>query len=187
MTNVEIKKLYTKTKKALEKRIGKKYTWVMNARQQQLGTATVCVAYATDSVATVASARKWADGDAVADATKTWKAFKKHADEEERTGGSSWEPRFWRARFEKMGTLEEYTAEAQRKAEENLANAERFLAEAGTQVEIVARNHKYAKQLIESPEITTFLEAIGGSATIEDKTEYGIATYIRFHYTPTKA
>lgn len=184
MTNAEIKKLYTKTKKALEKRIGKKYTWVMNARQQQLGTATVAVAYATDSVAGVASAREWANGKAVADAIKTWKAFKKHADEEEATGGASWNPRFWRDDFAKMGTLEEYAAEAQKRADEGLANAERFLAEHGTQAEILKHNHEYAQHLIESPEISAFLEAVGGSATIEDKTEYGVVTYIRFHYTP---
>lgn len=187
MTNIEIKKLYTKTKKAVEKRTGDKFTWVMNARQQALGTATVCVAYAPDSVAKVASARDWANGKAVADATKTWKAFKKHSDEEEATGGSSWNPRFWRDKFAEMGTLEEYTEAAQRKAEEILEAAERYLAERGTQSDIVRHNHEYAKQLIESPELSAFLEAIGGSATIEDKTEYGVATYIRFHYTATEA
>jgi hypothetical protein len=186
MTNVEIKKAYTKTKKALEKRVGKKYTWVMNARQQKLGTATVCVACAMDSVANVASAREWANGKAVADATKTWKAFKRHADEEEATGGNSWNPRFWRDDFAKMGTLEEYTAKAQHAAGESLERAERFLAEHGTQAEIVKVNNDYARQLIAGAEISAFLEAIGGTATIENVSQYSsIYTYIRFHYTPS--
>ena len=48
MTAQEIKKEYQRTKKAYEKRTGEKYTWVMNAKQQRLGTATVMVAIAWD-------------------------------------------------------------------------------------------------------------------------------------------
>ena len=44
----DIKKLYTKTKKAYEKRTGEKYTWVMNAAQQRKGTATVCTNVTVD-------------------------------------------------------------------------------------------------------------------------------------------
>lgn len=186
MTNAEIKKLYTKTKQAMEKRIGKKFTWVMNAKQQKLGTATVCVAYATDSAANVEKAREWVNGKAKTEATRTWTAFAQHAAEEEKTGGSSWNPRFWRDDFAKMGTLEEYTAKKQREAEEDLEEAEQFLKEHGTQTQIVKTNTEYARQLIAGPEISAFLEAIGGSATIENQQRYGVETYIRFHYTATE-
>ena len=188
MTNTEIKKLYTQTKKALEKRTGEKFTWVMNAKQQRLGTATVCVAYATDSVAGVERARARANGKAKAEATRDWEAFKRHADEEEATGGSSWNPRFWRDKFDTMGTLEEYVAKKQASAEEDLENAERFLAEHGTQAEIVKDSHEYARQLIAGPEISKFLASINGSATIEDQAHNGgVYIYIRFHYTATEA
>lgn len=188
MTNTEIKKLYTKTKKALEKRTGKSYTWVMNAKQQKLGTATVCIASATDSEANVEKAREWANGKAKAHAAKEWNAFKRHADEEEATGGARWNPRFWRDDFAKMGTLEEYVAKAQHSAEKALADTEQYLAERGTQAEIVKANNEYARQLIAGPEISAFLEAIGGSATIENVPQYSsILTYIRFHYNATEA
>ena len=71
----KIKKLYTKTKKALEKRTGKSYTWVMNAKQQRLGTATVCIATALDSVLFVEHARAAANGKDKAEAVKTWNTF----------------------------------------------------------------------------------------------------------------
>ena len=41
MTAKEIKKAYQKAKKDYEKRTGQKRTWVMNHRQQELGTATI--------------------------------------------------------------------------------------------------------------------------------------------------
>ena len=188
MTTTEIKKLYTKTKKALEKREGKSHTWVMNAKQQKLGTATVCVACAIDSELKVEHARAQADGKAKADATRTWKAFEEHAAEEERTGGASWNPRFWRDDFAKMGTMDEYVAKKQRAAEEALADAEQYLAEHGTQAKIVKANNEYASQLIAGPEISAFLKAIGGTATIENQPQgHAILTYIRFHYTATEA
>ena len=190
MTNTEIKKLYTKTKKALEKRIDQKFTWVMNNRQQQLGTATVCVAYATDSVANVEHARVSANGKAKAEAEKYCEFLMREVakeEAEEAAGVKSWNPRFWRDRLEEVGNLDEYVAEAQRKAEEKLAKAEQYLAEHGTQAQIVVANNDFARQLIAGPEISAFLKAIGGSATIENKTEYGISTYIRFHYTATEA
>lgn len=184
----EIKKLYTKTKKALEKRTGDRFTWVMNTRQQQLGTATVCVACAIDSEAAVERARKSASGEAKASADRNWKAFAQHAAEEEQTGGARWNPRFWRDDFEKMGTLEEYVEKAQQRADAALREAEQFLAEHGTQSQIVKADAEYARQLIAGPEISAFLKAIGGSATLENQPQgSAILTYIRFHYTSTEA
>lgn len=188
MNNTEIKKLYTKTKKAFEKRTGDKHTWVMNAKQQRLGTATVLVAGAYDNVRSVEYAKKQAAGAAAAEAKRTWLAFKAHADEEAATGGSKWNPTFWRDDFAKMGTLDEYMAKYQQKADKALAEAEAYLAQHGPQNEQLKESHQYAKDMIAGPEIAAFLQAIGGHATIEDKHEYNnIYTYIRFHYPHTEA
>jgi hypothetical protein len=189
MTTTEIKKLYTKTKKAVEKKTGDKFTWVMNGRQQMLGTATVCVANSWDTVANVRACRNRIEsGEAEKEAAKTWRAFKRHADEEaaeEAAGVKHYNPRFWRDKFDVTGTKEEYIAEQLKKAHESLANTEKVLETRGDQANQVKTAHEYARQLIASQEIQNFLNAIGGSATIEDKQEnggYSVYTYIRFHY-----
>ena len=187
MTNPEIKKLYTKTKKAFEKRTGEKHTWVMNATQQRLGTATILVACAHDTEARVESAKRKADGAAAATAKKDWLTISAHAEEEARTGGSKWNPTFWRDNMAELGTLDEYMARYQRKADEELAEAEAYLAQHGPLHEQLKASHEYAKAFIASPEVQAFLEAIGGQATIEDKREYSrIYTYVRFHYSATE-
>lgn len=189
MKAAEIKKLYTKTKKAVEKKTGDKFTWVMNGRQQQLGTATVCVAVSWDTVKNVKAYRdRIESGEAEKEAAKNWRAYKRHADEEaaeEAAGVKHYDATFWRSRFAKMGTKEEYIAEQLKKAHESLANAEKTLEIKGNQATQVKTAHEYARQLIASQEIQSFLNAINGSATIEDKQEnggYSVYTYIRFHY-----
>ena len=42
MTNLEIKKLYKKTKAAFERRTGRRLTWYMSGAQMANGTATIC-------------------------------------------------------------------------------------------------------------------------------------------------
>ena len=186
MTNPEIKKLYTKTKKAFEKRTGEKHTWVMNAKQQRLGTATVLVAGAHDNEACVEGAKRLADGAAAAMAKKYWLAMSARAEEEARTGGSKWNPTFWRDNMAELGTLDEYMAKYQRKADEELAKAEAYLAQHGPRHEQLKESHEYAKTFIASPEVQAFLKAIGGQASIEDKHEgSSIYTYVRFHYSAT--
>lgn len=188
MTNTEIKKLYTKTKKAFEKRTGEKHTWVMNSRQMQLGTATILVAGAHDNVLQVESCKRQAAGAAAAKAKKEWLAMNAYAEEEARTGGSKYNPTYWRDVMTKNGTLEEYVAKYQSKADEALAEAEAYLEQHGPRHEQLKESHEYAKAFIASPEVRAFLEAINGQATIEDKQEYNsIYTYVRFHYTATAA
>lgn len=187
MTATEIKKLYTKTKKAYEKRTGDKSTWVMNARQQRLGTATVLVAGAHDNVRRFEIAKEQAAGAAAAKAQKEWLAMNAHAEEEARTGGGKWNPTFWRDTMVELGTLDEYTNRYQRKADEELVEAEAYLKKHGGLYEQLKESHEYAKSFIASPEVSSFLQTIGGSATIEDKNEYSsIYTYVRFHYQPTE-
>lgn len=183
MTTTEIKKLYTKTKKAVEKKTGDKFTWVMNGRQQQLGTATVCVACSYDTVQSVAYAREQIEsGKVEKEARRTWRSFKRDADEEAITGGGTWNPTFWRDHLAEMGTEDEYAAKLLQRAHENLAKAEKKLETLGDMANQIKTAHKYAQELIASTEIQSFLAAIGGSATIEDKLDGCLYTYIRFHY-----
>ena len=182
----EIKKLYTKTKRALEKRTGEKFTWVMNAKQQRIGTATVCVASAFDNVKAVEAAREQANGKAAEKAAKTWNAFQLHAQEEAASTEPCWNPTFWRDALAELGTQVEYIAKEQKKADDLLSAAEAFLKQHGTQLEMLDESHEYAKELIAGPEISAFLHAIGGTASIEDRYEHGaIYVYIRFHYSPS--
>jgi hypothetical protein len=189
MTTTEIKKLYTKTKKAVEKKTGDKFTWVMNGRQQMLGTATVCVASSWDTVANVRTCRKRIEsGDVKKKAAESWQFYKREAEveaAEEAAGAKHYNSRFWRDKFDLMGSEEEYIAKELKKANDRLNEYENTLETRGDQANQVKTAHEYARQLIASQEIQSFLNAIGGSATIEDKTEndgFSILTYIRFHY-----
>ena len=189
MKAAEIKKLYTKTKKAVEKKTGDKFTWVMNGRQQVLGTATVCVASSWDTVANVRNCQKRIEsGKAEKEAAESWQFYKREADveaAEEAAGVKHYNSRFWRDRFDQLGTKEEYIAKKLEEARDRLAKYEEALEVRGDQANQVKTAHEYARQLIASQEIQSFLNAIGGSATIEDKSEsdgFNILTYIRFHY-----
>ena len=192
MTNTEIKKLYTKTKKAFEKRTGEKHTWVMNGRQQRLGTATILVAAAYDYEEWLRKAEQ-----AMADFEKRWtekkndmlKRAKEEARKNELTPGWYFGKNdyFWQERVtpeylaqSKASMFDMYT----RHLEETQANLTKY----GTQTEQVKKGHEYAKGFIASPELQSFLQAIGGQAVMEDKLENGaILTYVRFHYTATEA
>lgn len=191
MTNTEIKKLYTKTKKAFEKRTGDKHTWVMNAKQQRLGTATILVAAAYDYEEWLRKAEQ-----AMADFEKRWaekkndmlKRAKEEARKNELTPGWYFGKNdyFWQERVTpeyltkcRADMFEMYV----RHVEETKAQLEKH----GTQTEQIKRGHKYAKDFIASPEVQSFLKAIGGQAIVEDKLENGaVLIYVRFHYTATE-
>lgn len=191
MTNTEIKKLYTKTKKAFEKRTGEKHTWVMNARQQRLGTATILVAAAYDYEEWLRKAEQ-----AMADFEKRWAEreadYRKRAAEEARKNECTpgWyfgkNDYFWQEVITPdhlaKSKAEMYDGYV-RHLEEVKANREKH----GTQVQQLKKGHEYAKAFIASPEVQSFLEAIGGQAVVEDKLENGaLLVYVRFHYTATE-
>lgn len=190
MTNTEIKKLYTKTKKAFEKRTGEKHTWVMNAKQQRLGTATVMTDFIMDFEEQIARCeRNLAEFD-----TKRWPErrddYLKRAREEKRRN-DGWT--FWQER-----TTPEYLEKARqemldmftRELEEKKAQLQKY----GTYTEQHERAVKHAKEMIQSPEVQDFLKAIGGQATLDIKSHgasphsYSCTeVYVRFYYQAIEA
>lgn len=198
MTNVEIKKAYQKTKKAYEKRTGDKLTWVMNCRQQALGTATIMCAIAWDFEDRVRRAEK-----ALAGFEAFWegrmKDYTKRAKEEawknEHTpgwyfGGNN---TFWQdvmADTEKLAA--DKAAELNRR-QGTLEEAKKNLEEQGDYYKTLAAAAERAKALIAAPEVQEFLKAIGGQAIVDlkehgnDDTYHHAEVYVRFMYTPEAA
>lgn len=199
MTTTEIKKLYTKTKKAYEKRTGDKFTWVMNAQQQRLGTATVMTAYVGDPEERIRRCEQnLADFDA-----KHWEPTK--ADYLKRAREEAWKnehtPGWYFGKndyyWQEVTTpehLEKSRQEMLDRFTSSLAENIESLQKHGTYNERYERAVKYAKEMIKSPEVQGFLKAIGGRATLDIK-EHGAGehsysyteVYIRFHYQATKA
>ncbi len=198
MTANEIKKAYQKTKKAYEKRTGNKLTWVMNCKQQALGTATIMCAIAWDYEDRVQRAEKAIEGfekfwaDRVAD-------YNKRAQEEawknEHTPGWYFgkNDTFWQditANTEKL--VEDEAAELNRR-QEVLAEAKKNLEEQGDFYNTLAAATARAEELIAAPEVQEFLKAVGGRAFVEpkehgnDDTYHHAEVYVRFMYTPEAA
>ena len=200
MTNTEIKKLYTKTKKAYEKRTGEKFTWVMNAKQQRLGTATVMTDYLMDYEEQLARCEKnLAEFDA-----KHWEPRK--ADYLKRAREEAWKNEhtpgwyFGRNDYYWQGVVTPEHLEQSRQDMLNMFTSSRDdtierLAKRGTYAEQYKKAVKYAEEMIQSPEIQDFLKAIGGHAVLDIK-EHGATdhsysysyteVYVRFHYRATE-
>ena len=190
MTNTEIKKLYTKTKKAYEKRTGHKHTWVMNAKQQRLGTATILAGYPVDFGYHLRSAEE-----KLADIDNIWAKqeadYHKRAREEIRRNENhpDREPdTFWQEQ-----TTPEHLAKARqstvdmyvRARDEAIANIEKY----GEWKQQYENEVKYAEEMLNSPEIQDFLKQIGGNAFLDIKDHAAGKTssryseiYIRFSY-----
>lgn len=189
MKATEIKKLYSKAKKAYEKRTGDKFTWVMNARQQRLGTATVMTDYLMDYEEQLRRCEQYmAEFDTV-----HWPARKaehlRHASEEKRRndGWTFWQEHTTPEALEKSREemLQQYIRYRDEKRER--------LQKHGSYSEQYERAVKYAEEMIQAPEIQSFLKAIGGQAVLDIKEhgagEYSYAyteVYVRFLYQATE-
>lgn len=195
MTNTEIKKLYTQTKKAYEKRTGKKYTWVMNAKQQRLGTATVLAGFALDYSARVYRAAK-----ALANFEQSWAEHEadyiKRAQDEIRWNQQHPDRKpdtFWQ---------EHTTPEALARSKQ--LHLESLIRDRDRAVEDIEKHGNWdehyrtelaeAQELLNSPEVQSFLKAIGGSAELQvneqpatDRRLRNAGMYVRFHYQATEA
>lgn len=195
MNTTEIKKLYTKTKKAYEKRTGKKYTWVMNARQQRLGTATVLAGYPVDYCTRLYRAAK-----ALSEADDRWAIreadYLNRAREEIRRNRAN--PNRTPDTFWQEHTTPEALAESKRSFIDDLTRyrdrSVSLVEKHGSWDEYYQAELKEAEELINSPEVQEFLKAIGGTASLEIKehpnTERSLRfaeMYVRFHYQATEA
>lgn len=195
MTAQEIKKAYQKAKRAYEKRTGDKYTWVMNARQQQLGTATIMCAIAWDFEDRLRRAEK-----ALAGFEKFWEErmadYSKRAKEEkwknEHTPGWYFgkNDTFWQdvvANTEKLAADKASELESRHKSVET---EKKNLAEHGDYNKTLEAAIAKANALITETEVQDFLKTIGGRAFVEPKEHGGDHTYhhaevyVRFQYTP---
>ena len=196
MTAKEIKKAYQKAKKDYEKRTGQKRTWVMNHRQQELGTATIMYVMVYDYANMVDKAQESLDN-----FDKYWedlmKDYQRRAREEARK--NEFQPgwyfgrndTYWEdvvADTEKLEKRREEEIQSRRKA---VSDAGYKLATEGSYTEVLAKAKAKAEEMIASPEIQHFLKMIGGKAYVEPK-EYGGSSrtyhsaevYIRFLYPP---
>ena len=195
MTNAEIKKLYTKTKKAYEKRTGDKLTWVMNARQQKLGTATIMYTMAWDYEDRLMHAKKRLES-FEADWSKQMAEYNKYAKEEawknEHTPGWYFgnNNTFW---HDVVTNTEKIAADKERelaKRKEIAAEEELNLSKYGKYSETMKRTIAKAQSFIAEPEVQEFITAIGGQAVVEPKENKGsdhayrcAEIYVRFYYT----
>lgn len=184
MTNLEIKKLYKKTKAAFERRTGRKLTWVMNGAQMAKGTATICTAVVIDYAENVAELEQDA-AEAEAEARKYWRFVERKAAAEAAEVGD-WT--FWRDDLAKLtsqyGDVETYVKAMQAAADKHLAEASAELDAAGSQAAETERQVEAARQMSKEPEIAAFVEAIDGSTTTEVKRDgWSNLVYLRFLYT----
>lgn len=183
MTNLEIKKLYKKTKAAFERRTGRKLTWHMSGAQMAKGTATICTASVPDFAALVRSAENEVR-DAEREAKKRWFFIAARAREEEADGGRNG---FWREEMNLLvacyGDLNHMVETKRREAEAWLAEARAVSERVGSQAAETARRCDEARNMAEDPEIAAFVEAIGGKTTVEVKRDgWRSLVYLRFHY-----
>lgn len=192
MAAAEIKKLYTKTKKAYEKRTGEKYTWVMNAAQQRKGTATVCVNVVCDYEARLQRAEQY-----LIDFEKHW--AEQVADYAKRAKKEAWQnehtPGWWFGKnrdFWQKAMEPEHLAESKAK---ELESRKRYREAVAAKLEKHGNYARYyetatakAREMIGSSEIQSFLQQIGGTAQVEAKQVYDTTEiHIRFFYQPSAA
>lgn len=194
MTNTEIKKAYTQTKKALEKRTGEKHTWVMNARQMKLGTGTVCTAYVHDYAERLRRAQASVEGFEAFWAermTDYQKRAREEARKNERTPGWYFGKNntFWQNVIANTEKLEADKAAELASRKAAVEDYTKLLAERGDFHKLLAEEVQKAKVTINGPEIQSFLAKIGGQAEVEIHENggksyvHGAEVYIRFHYT----
>lgn len=193
MTAQEIKKAYQKAKKAYEKRTGDKKTWVMNARQQKLGTATILYTMAWDYEDALRGAERslanhekdWAEK--IADYTRE---AKKEAWQNKHTPGWFYGKNrtFWQ---DIIANTEKLAADKARELESRqrlVDTYEKKLAEFGDYRQELKNKIAKAEAFIAEPELQEFLKTTGARAFVEPKDRgerYGRSAeiYIRFKYT----
>lgn len=188
MEKKEIKKAFQKMSKQLKKQ-GINYTCVMNNRQMELGTATICFGYIQDyEVLTAKAAASLEDKEAIEkevrysakEANRLLPMWRKWAQEDRESA------QYWKDLVAQIdaGTYEgKCRSEIIKRKEINLEEAKENFTKYGT----VQEQHEKAKAKYE--EITTaqpvveFLKKVEGSTVLEFKNEHGAEyCYLRFRY-----
>jgi hypothetical protein len=183
----ELKKAYQKMSRQLKK-AGLDYKCVMTARQQELGTATICFAGLYDhetrmkkaekSLADEAGSRREAEKKAK-EAEKNMTLYRKWAQEGEHN-------EFWKGIVEayETGKLVELELEEVIKAKKNaLESAKEAFEKHGTIEEQRKRNRKNFEELKSAGPLKEFCSLAGAKVELEYKMEYETELwYLRFHY-----
>lgn len=190
MENKDIKKAYQKMSRQLKKQ-GLNYTCVMNARQQALGTATICIKFVMDYEAEIKRAQA-----ALADTEKIEKEVRHGMKEsarmiptwrkwaEEATTDTNKE--FWKELVEAWdaGTYED------RKRKEIIGRREAWLKDAqerldknGTLAEQYEAARKEYEELVAAAPVAEFISLANATTEIEYRNEgNGQLCYLRFRY-----
>ncbi len=188
MEKNEIKKAYQKMSKQLKK-AGFNYTCVMNARQQELGTATICFGIVKDYEAEIARAKaSLEDTEAIEKELRhdmrertrlmpTWREWAKE-------NGSN--AQFWKDRVAEWdaGTYEgRRRQEIIDRIERWLKAAQESFEKAGTLKEQYEKARERYEALSTAAPVVEFLKMVNGTAHLEYKNEHGAEyCYLRFWY-----
>lgn len=188
MEKQEIKKAYQKMSRQL-KRQGLNYTCVMNARQQELRTATICIGYVMNYEEEIEKAAKNLEDTAgtekevrasMKSAAHYLPMWRKWAEE----GGSNAE--YWKELVEAWDTEtyeDKCRKEIAERKEKQLNYSRENFANYGTVKEQKQKiKDKYEKLLAASP-VVEFMEITNARTVMEYKTEHGTDFYyMRFYY-----
>lgn len=183
----ELKKVYQKMSRQLKK-AGFDYKCVMTARQQELGTATICFAglydhetklrKAEESLMDEAGSKREAEKKARG-AEKNMTLYRKWAREGENN-------EFWKRIVEayEAGKLVELELEEVMEAKESaLKHAKEAFEKHGTIVEQRERNKKNFEELKNAGPLKEFCNLAGAKVELEYKMEYDMELwYLRFRY-----
>lgn len=183
----EIKKAYQKMSRQLKKQ-GLNYTCVMNARQQALGTATICIKFVMDYEAEIKKAQA-----ALADTEKIEKEVRQNMKDTARMiptwrkwAEESSNTEFWKELVEAWdaGTYED------RKRKEIIGRREAWLKDAqerldknGTLAEQYEKARQEYEELKATAPVAEFLNLVNGTTEMEYRNEgSGQVCYLRFKY-----
>lgn len=188
MERQEIKKAYSKMSRQLKKQ-GLNYTCVMNARQQELRTATICIGYVMDYEEEIEKATKNLEDTAATEkevrasmkSTARFLPMWRKWAEEDRSNAE-----YWKELVEAWdtGTYEDKCRkEITERKEKQLNYSRENFANYGTVKEQKQKTKdKYEKLLAASP-VAEFLKTANARTVMEYKTEHGTDFYyMRFYY-----
>lgn len=188
MDKKEIKKAFQKMSRQLKKQ-GINYTCVMNSRQMELGTATICFGYVQDYEALIAKATaSLADTEAiekeahqsVKEAARLLPMWRKWAQEDGERA------QYWKDLVAQIdaGTYEDKCqSEIIKRKETWLEQEKENFTKHGTVKEQYKKVKMEYEKLISAQPVAEFLKLVNGKTILEFKNEHGADyCYLRFRY-----
>lgn len=185
MEKTEIKKAFQKMSRQLKKS-GINYTCVMNSRQMELGTATVCFGYIQDYETSIAKAKADLENrekievevsKKVIDAARSiplWREWASEGDEYWKERVAEWDAGTYADKC-RQGIIDSITT--------RLRNHEEKFEKYGTVTEQYANVNARYKELLQAAPIVEFLNLVNGKTVLEFKSEGSAQyAYLRFYY-----